>query len=78
MISVLFITPQRVIFEGHCQSVTLPGEEGELQVLSFHKDFLSRLLPGIVSIDDKEGIAIKRGVVKAERNTLVVIAELAH
>ncbi|MBN3039864.1 MAG: F0F1 ATP synthase subunit epsilon [Candidatus Omnitrophica bacterium] len=78
MINVLFLTPQRVLFEGQCKSIILPGEEGMLEVLSFHKDFLSRLLPGIVEIDSDLRFAIRRGIVKIERNTAIIIAESMH
>ena len=72
------LTPQKVLFEGQCKSIILPGEEGTLEILSFHKDLFSRLLPGTVTIDNDEHFAIRRGIVKVERNTVVVIVEQEH
>jgi len=78
MIGVLLITPQRVLFEGQCKSVIVPGEEGTFEVLSYHKDCFSRLLPGSIIIDNKEEYFIRRGIIKVERNAAVIIAEQAH
>ena len=78
MISLLFITPQRVVFEGHAKSIIVPGEEGVFEVLSYHKDCFSRLLPGSVIIDNKDEYPIRRGIIKVERNTAIVVAEQAH
>ena len=78
MIKALFLTPKEVLFEGYCQSIILPGENGTLEILSYHKNFLSRLLAGLIRIDNNDPYAIRRGIVKVERNTVVIIAELAH
>jgi F-type H+-transporting ATPase subunit epsilon len=77
MVEVLFLTPQRVIFEGQAKSIILPGEEGTFEILPFHKDIFSRLLTGWVIIDEKEKVPIRRGIVKLEKNVATIIAELA-
>ena len=77
MVEVLFLSPQRVIFEGQAKSIILPGEEGAFEILSFHKDIFSRLLTGWVIIDEKEKVPIKRGIVKVEKNVATIIAEPA-
>lgn len=78
MIRALIISPQKVLFDGDCSSIIVPGEEGECEILSFHKDFLSRLLPGIITVDRRDEFAIRRGIVKVERNAVIIIAELQH
>lgn len=75
MFEVIFLTPQKVLFEGQSESIILPGEKGTFEVMSFHKDLLTRLLRGWVIIDKREKIPIQRGVVKIERNTVTIIAE---
>ena len=74
MLEVLFLTPQKVIFEGRAKTVILPGEEGVCEILPFHKNFLSRILSGFVIIG-KEKYPIKRGVLKVDRNRVTIIAE---
>ncbi|RKY34845.1 MAG: hypothetical protein DRP80_04950 [Candidatus Omnitrophota bacterium] len=74
MLNVLFISPQRVIFEGRAKSVVVPGELGVCTILPYHRNFLSRLLSGWVVIDKKE-YPLKRGIVKVDRNEVVIIGE---
>ena len=74
MLEVRFITTEKIIFEGRAKSVVLPGEKGVFEVLSFHKNFFSRLLSGWVIIDKKE-YPLKRGIVKVDRNRVTIIGE---
>ena len=78
MMKALLITPQSILFKGECVSIVLPAEEGEMEILSYHKDFLSRLLPGTITIDHDAAFSIRRGIVKIERNTVTIIAEAAN
>jgi F0F1-type ATP synthase epsilon subunit len=73
-LDVAILTPTEVIFEGKVSNITLPGESGVFEVLPFHKCRLSRLISGTLVVNE-EVIYIKRGVVKADRNKVVVIIE---
>ncbi len=75
MLEVLFITPQRIIFEGKAKRVIMPAEFGVCTILPYHRNFLSRLLSGWITIDKKE-YPIKRGIVKVDRNEVVIIGEV--
>lgn len=68
------MSPKEVLFEGSAKSVMVPGEEGVFEVLAFHKPILSRLVFGTVVVDGKE-LPIKRGIMKAARNKVVVVIE---
>ena len=62
MFKVVLSKPDQVLFEGLAESVYLPGEYGEFEVLSFHSQIMSVLKEGLVRIDDRiykinEGIA---------------------
>ena len=76
MLDVLILGPSEVIFEGKAEKVSLPGEQGTFEVLSFHKNLLSRLLSGSVIVDDRV-FSIKRGIVEVKNNTVTVISEVA-
>ncbi|MFH1996076.1 MAG: hypothetical protein ABIJ27_03650 [Candidatus Omnitrophota bacterium] len=67
-------TPSKLIFQGKAESVILPGEVGVFEVLPFHKRLLARLVKGSVNVDGKL-FAIRRGVVKVDRETVIVIGE---
>lgn len=73
-LDVTVLNPKEVIFEGKAKSVVLPGEEGVFEILPFHKRILSRLLSGIVLVDEKN-FSIKRGVVKVNQDKVTIIVE---
>ena len=75
-LEVIFLTTEKMIFQGRAESVILPGEKGVFEVMPFHKNFFSRLLSGWVIIDKKE-YPLKRGIVKVDRNRLTIIGEPA-
>ena len=74
LLDVCLLNPQKVIFEGQAQSIILPGEDGVFEVLSFHIRLLSRLVSGVLFIDDKN-YPVKRGVVKVSQNKVTIIIE---
>ena len=73
-LDVRVLSPWKIIFEGKAKSVILPGESGVFEVLAFHKPILSRLLTGILYVDESK-IPIRRGIVKCYLNEVVVIVE---
>ncbi len=74
MLDVYIYTPQKILFEGQAKSVILPGEQGDFEILNFHKNILSRIISGIIFVDEK-GFYVRRGVAKVELNTIVIVAE---
>lgn len=77
MLEVTIISPQRVVFEGRVKSVILPGEQGVFEILSFHKNIISRLIRGAIIVDGENVFNIRRGVVKLEESTTTIIVEEA-
>lgn len=73
-LDVSLLSPQQVIFEGKAKSVILPGEQGVFEVLPFHKRILSRLISGVLFIDDQH-FPVKRGVAKVDQNKVIIIIE---
>jgi F-type H+-transporting ATPase subunit epsilon len=74
MLNVVIISPEKIIFEGQAEKVILPGEQGTFEVLTFHKNLLSRLLSGSVIVDGRT-FSIQRGIVKVKDNTVTIISE---
>lgn len=77
MLEVVFLSPQKTIFEGKAKTIIFPGEKGACEILPFHKNFLTRMLSGFVIIG-KDTYPVKRGVVKVDRNRVTIIAEQAE
>ncbi len=75
MLKVTIINPKRTIFEGEAKSVFLPGQEGEFEVLEFHKSIISLLRQGEIIIDGINSVVISKGVMRLYRNELVALVE---
>ncbi len=75
MFNVAILDQAHVIFDGVAHSVILPGDEGEFEILDFHKPIISFLRRGEIVIDDM-GFPISRGIMKFYREQLIALVEL--
>jgi F0F1-type ATP synthase epsilon subunit len=73
-LDVSLLNPKEIIFEGKAKSIVLPGEEGVFEVTPFHKRMLSRLVSGVLFIDE-QSFSLLRGIVKVEQNKVTIIIE---
>ena len=74
------ITPEKRIFEGEVDSVTLPGSSGEFAILKNHAPIISSLQKGTVKVissesDKIEEFAINSGVVETKNNKIIILAD---
>lgn len=74
LLDVSVLSPREIIFEGKAKSVILPGEEGVFEVLPFHKRLLSRLISGVVFVDER-ALRILRGIAMVDESRVTVIVE---
>jgi F-type H+-transporting ATPase subunit epsilon len=74
VLEVSLLSPQEIIFEGQAKSVILPGESGVFEVQPFHKRILSRLISGILFID-QQNFSVQRGIAKVYKNKITIIIE---
>jgi len=74
-VKVKILNPKHVLFVGEAQSVFLPGDMAEFELLDFHAPIVSLLRPGSVVVDWKTRIPIKRGMVKFDRNECMILVE---
>jgi F-type H+-transporting ATPase subunit epsilon len=75
MLQVTVQSRKEIIFEGMVESVFLPGEYGEFEVLPFHAPIISTLKKGKLRIDDLF-LEIKGGIAKmGEDNKLLLLVE---
>ena len=71
------LTPDKTVFSGEVDSVTLPGSGGQFQVLKNHAALVSSLDKGSVKIKTIQGeqqFEISGGVVEVLNNKIVVLA----
>jgi len=75
MLQVTLQNRKEIIFEGMAESVFLPGEYGELEILPFHAPIISTLKKGKLRIDDLF-LEINHGIAKmGEDNKLLLLVE---
>ncbi len=74
LLNVSILNLSKVVFEGQAAKVIVTGEEGVFEVLPFHKRILSRLITGSVIVDE-QSFPIRRGIIKADQNTVTIILE---
>ncbi len=72
------ITPEQNVFSGEVDLVTLPGKEGQFQILKDHAPLVSTLKTGDLVYETKgkkETIGIDGGVVQVLNDKVLVLAE---
>lgn len=75
MIQVSIINQAQVIFEGVANSVVLPGDYGEFEIMQFHWPIVSVLIKGEIIIDQM-GFPISKGIARFGDEKLVALVEL--
>ncbi len=61
-------------FYGTATEVVLPGEEGEVSVLSFHAPMLCALTSGEILIDEAR-FPVRSGIACVQRNRVTILAD---
>jgi F-type H+-transporting ATPase subunit epsilon len=76
------VTPEREIFNGAVESVTVPGSEAPFGVLRNHAPIIAALDPGVVKIFNVEGeeirLVVGGGFFQMADNTAMVLADSAE
>lgn len=57
-IEVRIITPERIVLSKKADSVTLPAENGEMQVMPGHAALFATIIPGQITVQDGEKTSI--------------------
>jgi F-type H+-transporting ATPase subunit epsilon len=72
------ITPDKNVFSGEVTVVTLPGRNGEFQILKDHAPLVSTLAKGNLSYKQggkKQTMLVDGGVIEVANNKVLVLAE---
>jgi len=78
MLQLRIVTPEKVVFTGEVESVTVPGTIGEFEILQDHAPIISSLEIGTVTYVTREGkqsLAVKGGFVEVQKNKVSVCVE---
>ncbi|MGN0068723.1 MAG: ATP synthase F1 subunit epsilon [Prevotella sp.] len=78
-LNLKIVSPEKVVFNGDIESVTVPGTMGEFQILVNHAPLISSLGPGkVVYTDGKEKheLVISSGFVEVQKNVVCLCVEL--
>lgn len=72
------LTPEKHLFEGEADAITLPGTNGRFQILKNHAPIVSSLEKGQIKIKGKnleESFDILGGFVECLKNKVIVLVE---
>jgi F-type H+-transporting ATPase subunit epsilon len=70
------LNPDKTLFSGEAQVVTLPGVKGSFQILNNHAPLISSLTSGKLVIEngsEKQSFEINGGIVEVLKNKIVVL-----
>jgi len=79
MLKLRIIAPDRQVFEGDVESVTLPGTKGSFTVLDRHAPIISSLEKGKIVYKDANGqgeVVVMSGFAEVKDNVLSICVEL--
>ncbi len=79
MLKLRIIAPDRMVFEGDVESVTLPGTVGSFTVLDRHAPIISSLENGKISYRDANGqaeVSVRSGFAEVRNNVLSICVEI--
>ena len=73
------VTPESSVYSGRVESVTVPGTDGQFQILYNHAPIISTLGSGKVVLVDDEGndqsFDAKGGVIEVMKNKAIILVE---
>ena len=79
MLKLKIIAPDRLVFEGEVESVTIPGTLGSFTILNNHAPIISSLEKGKIAYKDTNGImevAVESGFAEVRDNTISICVEI--
>ena len=75
------ISPEKIIFSGDTEVVTLPSYEGDMSVLKNHISIITFLRPGVIKVQKNEShlenFFVQDGTVEFFKDNLVVLSASA-
>ncbi len=79
MLKLKIVSPERVVYDGDAENVTVPGTLGQFEILTGHAPLISSLTAGQVAYTvgtDKQSIEVLGGFVEVKKNEVCVCVEM--
>lgn len=79
MLKLKIVSPERIVFNGEVEIVTVPGTAGEFEILVDHAPIISSLETGTVTYVTSEGrlsLPVRGGFVSVQKNEVNVCVEV--
>lgn len=80
-IKVDIVTPEKMLYSGEVEMITLPGMNGQMGILHGHAPLLSTLDIGEIVLHRREGndyLAVSGGVVEVRPDKVTILADVAE
>lgn len=77
-LSLRILSPSQIKFEGKVTSVHIPAALGEVEILFNHTAFVSSLLPGFITVNEKtqkDRFFVTDGYVEVNNNEVTLIVD---
>ena len=73
------VTPDKKLFSGEAEIVSIPGNDGSLGILNNHAPLITTLRKGSIKITDKDKkvteFPVNGGVVEVLKNQVIILAD---
>jgi len=80
--SLKIFTAERIFYEGPCQSLIVPVEDGQYGILAHHHNTILAVVPGTMEYTpedgDKQYAAVTMGIVKIEDGEVLLLVDSAE
>ncbi len=80
-LEVKIITPEGRKYEGEAGEILAPGNKGQFGILPEHTEFLTRNVPGLVSIyngHETFHFSVGRGMIEVSNNKVLILVDTAE
>ena len=79
MLQLRIVSPEKVEYDGAVESVLVPGNAGQFEILNDHAPIISTLQKGVVEYVNQEGkvsLNILGGFVEVQKNVVSLCVEI--
>lgn len=76
------LASEHPFYEGPCESLVVPTIRGQYGILAGHSNLVSAIVPGKLTFripgESEQILAVSEGIVKVEKNEVIVLADTAE
>lgn len=79
MLKLKIVCPEKVVYEGDAENVTVPGSLGQFEILDNHAPIISSLTAGTVTYTGnggKQSLQVLGGFVEVKKNEVCICVEV--